>query len=87
MKLGTYAKESDGFKIELINGDCEYALGTTEALMFTFRMGVDDEGMIMFLNIDEMREFAQTLRKTVDDMRGQMINKVMKEALRNEFEF
>lgn len=87
MKLGTYTKNEGGFKVELISGDCEYALGTTEALMFTFRMGVDDEGMIMFLTIDEMQEFAQALRKSVDDMRAQMFSKVVSEALGKEFEF
>ena len=87
MKLGMYTKESDAFKIELVYGEVEYAVGTTEALMFTFRMGVDDEGMIMFLSIDEMEEFAQALRKSVDDMRAQMLNKFMTEAFRKEFEF
>lgn len=87
MKLGTYTKESDGFNIELIPGEVEYVVGTTEALMFALRMGAKDEGLIMFLDIDEMQEFSQALKKSVDDMRVQMINKVMKEAFGKEFEF
>ena len=87
MKLGMYTKESDGFKIELVPGEVEYAVGTTESLMFTLRMGGKDEGLILFLSIDEMQEFSQALRKSVDDMRAQMINEYLKGALGKEFEF
>ena len=86
MKLGTYIKESDGFKIELVPGEVEYAVGTTEALMFTLRMGANDEGLILFLSIDEMQEFSKALRESVNDMRAQIINKAMKEAFGKEFE-
>lgn len=87
MKLGTYAKETEGFKIELIHEDVEYAVGTTEACMFTLRMGAKDEGLIMFLDLEDMQDFSQALHKAVDDMRVQMMNKYLSGALGKEFEF
>lgn len=87
MKLGTYTKEAEGFKIELIHEDVEYAVGTTEACMFTLRMGAKDEGLIMFLDLEDMQDFSQALRKAVDGMRVQMMNKYLNGALGKEFEF
>lgn len=87
MKLGTYTKGTEGFEIELIHEDVEYAVGTTEACMFTLRMGAKDEGLIMFLDLEDMQDFSQALKKSVDDMRVQMVNKYLNGALGKEFEF
>lgn len=87
MKLGTYAKTDDGFNIELISGNCEYAVGTTEAHMMTLRMGVEGEGLIMFLDIDDMQDFANQMRKCVDQLRMDLINDYLKKSFGSEFEF
>lgn len=88
MKLGTYSKVNDGFSIELIPGTCEYALGTTESHMFTLRMGGEDEGLIMFLTIDDMQDFSHQLKKCVDKIKMEVIQEYFRNTLGNtEFEF
>lgn len=87
MKMGIYTKTDDGFKIEPISGKCEYALGTTESHKVTLRMGVDDRGLILFMDIDDMQDFTAQLRKCVDQLKAEVIEDYFKNVLGKEFEF
>lgn len=83
MKIGIYEKYKDGFRISDIEGDVEYSLGTSaEEIMMTLRMGTPNDGLIMFMDINDMTEFANAMRKCVDQLREDNLRRI----LRKEFE-
>ncbi len=83
MKIGIYEKYKDGFRISDIEGDVEYSLGTSaEEIMMTLRMGTPNDGLIMFMDLNDMEDFANAMRKCVDQLREDNLRRI----LRKEFE-